>query len=69
MSQQVWSFLCDLQDSICAQLWERFDGKAEKHPINSRLAAASVKDLINIEREYLLTQQSYRLVSPTYEHM
>ncbi|KAG6553209.1 hypothetical protein Mapa_005269 [Marchantia paleacea] len=52
--------LQQFKDSICAQLWERFDGKGEKHPMNCRLAAASVKDLINIEREYLLTQQSYR---------
>ncbi|CAM6099434.1 unnamed protein product [Calypogeia fissa] len=52
--------LQQFKDSVSAQLWERFDEKAAKHPMTSRVAAASVKDLIDSERQYPLSQASYR---------
>lgn len=50
-----------LKDSVSTQLWERFDEKAIKHTMSCRVATASVKDLIETERQYLLSQASFRL--------
>lgn len=51
------------QDTVVHMLWERADKNSEPEPeMNSRVMIGCIKNLIDVEQDYLTTKASYRLV-------
>jgi len=52
------------QDTIVSMLWERADKNSEPEPeMNIRVMVGCVKNLIDVEHDYLTTKATYRLVT------